>query len=274
MKTTQLVILIMTVALGLSACGELIPAPTITPVGVPASTATLDISTGSKSKPGSPIQETPISAYPIAVQKSVKDLSTRISIPVDQIQVVTYENVEWPDGCLGIQKLGVMCTEVIVPGYRVILNANGMAYEYHTNTSGSAVELNVGAGRKLENPLDNNRIKGMAGILIWHTSGGIAGLCKDLNIDQNGVATATSCTGGNTKILGQAKLLASELNQINTWVRQYSGFEFNSQDLAMADSISTRLFFNGTGTHAPPAAEQAALVKFAADLFERISSQK
>ena len=51
------------------------------------------------------------------------------------------KQVDWPDGCLGVQTPGVMCTMVITPGYRVILEADGKQYEYHTNASGDVVRL-------------------------------------------------------------------------------------------------------------------------------------
>ncbi len=55
--------------------------------------------------------------------------------------MVSVEAVDWPDGCLGVQTPGVMCTMVITPGYRVILEADGKQYEYHTNASGDVVRL-------------------------------------------------------------------------------------------------------------------------------------
>jgi hypothetical protein len=55
------------------------------------------------------------------------------------------EAVEWPDSCLGIQDPDVMCMQVITPGYRVILNADGTDYEYHTNADGTEALLAVSA---------------------------------------------------------------------------------------------------------------------------------
>ena len=53
--------------------------------------------------------------------------------------MISTEAVEWPDGCLGVQKIGVMCTQAIVPGYKIILEANGEQYEFHTDANGSQV---------------------------------------------------------------------------------------------------------------------------------------
>ncbi len=40
---------------------------------------------------------------------------------------------------------GLNCLEVITPGYRIILSAAGMSYEYHTNQDGSHLVLASGA---------------------------------------------------------------------------------------------------------------------------------
>jgi hypothetical protein len=37
-----------------------------------------------------------------------------------------------------------MCTMVITPGYRVILEAGGKQYDYHTDASGDVVRLAAG----------------------------------------------------------------------------------------------------------------------------------
>jgi len=63
----------------------------------------------------------------------VTGLSEELGVAVDQIMVAEVEAVTWPDGCLGVGKIGVMCTQALVPGYRFVLDVDGMQYEYHTN---------------------------------------------------------------------------------------------------------------------------------------------
>ncbi len=78
---------------------------------------------------------------PVAALNAAADLAQRLKIDVNTIVLVSAEEVEWSDACLGIQQPEVMCAQVITPGYKVILEANGQQYEYHTNASGSAVRL-------------------------------------------------------------------------------------------------------------------------------------
>jgi hypothetical protein len=82
---------------------------------------------------------------PVAALNAAADLAQRLKIDVNTITLVSVEPVDWPDACLGIQTPGVMCAQVITTGYKVVLEANGQQYEYHTNESGSAVRLAVGS---------------------------------------------------------------------------------------------------------------------------------
>ena len=63
----------------------------------------------------------------------------QLNLTADQIKVVNVQEMEWPDGCLGVVHMGMMCTQQIVPGFLVILEANGVQYEFHTNQDGSLV---------------------------------------------------------------------------------------------------------------------------------------
>jgi hypothetical protein len=68
-----------------------------------------------------------------AFEAAVDDLSERIGAPKEDIVGVSQEEVTWPDGCLGCVKTGERCTQVLTPGYRIILRVRDATYEYHTN---------------------------------------------------------------------------------------------------------------------------------------------
>jgi hypothetical protein len=69
-------------------------------------------------------------------------LASQLNLPAAHITIVSTEPVEWRDGSLGCPKPGVMYLQVITPGYRVILEANGQRYEYHTDTRRQVVQCN------------------------------------------------------------------------------------------------------------------------------------
>jgi hypothetical protein len=74
-----------------------------------------------------------------AEQAAVQEVSKKYNIPANEIQVVSIEAVTWPNGCLGVVIPGVMCTDVMTPGFRIILSANGQQFEIHTNQDGTSV---------------------------------------------------------------------------------------------------------------------------------------
>ncbi len=82
-----------------------------------------------------PVIEPSDPAYEAEMRLNIRRaLAKRLKLPIEQIQIVSVEEVEWGNSCLEVQIFyGEMCTDVITPGYRIILLANGQKYEYHTN---------------------------------------------------------------------------------------------------------------------------------------------
>ena len=72
-----------------------------------------------------------------AVQGAITALAAQYQIDKNAITLQEYQSVEWPDGCLGFQKVGVMCAMHVTDGYRITLTANQQIYEVHTNLDGS-----------------------------------------------------------------------------------------------------------------------------------------
>jgi hypothetical protein len=60
-----------------------------------------------------------------------------VGVPAEQVTVASLEAVEWSDGSLGCPEAGMAYIQVIVPGYRLVLDAAGAVLEYHTDTRGS-----------------------------------------------------------------------------------------------------------------------------------------
>ena len=75
-----------------------------------------------------------------AQRAAITTLADNLGISADEITLVSTESVIWPDGCLGVVKMGVMCTQAEVPGFRIMLEANGKQYEFHTNETGSVIQ--------------------------------------------------------------------------------------------------------------------------------------
>lgn len=76
-----------------------------------------------------------------AVLAAVAALEKELKLEPGHVRVVSVEAMEWPDGCLGVRLPDVLCLQVITPGYRVVLEANGQQYVYHTDLEGNQALL-------------------------------------------------------------------------------------------------------------------------------------
>jgi hypothetical protein len=66
-------------------------------------------------------------------------LAKQLQISVDSIQLMDIQQVQWPDGCLGVQQPGIMCAMHVVDGYKVMLSANDQTHEVRSNLDGSQI---------------------------------------------------------------------------------------------------------------------------------------
>jgi hypothetical protein len=68
------------------------------------------------------------------VELAQRALAQELGIDVATIKLTQIEQVEWRDSSLGCPKPGMNYLQVITPGYRIVLEAQGRSYEYHTDT--------------------------------------------------------------------------------------------------------------------------------------------
>ena len=80
------------------------------------------------------------------IERATAQLSEEEGIAVEDIEVASTEQVDWPDASLGCPEPGAMYAQVITPGYRIVLEADGDTYEYHTalNPEGQIVRCEGG----------------------------------------------------------------------------------------------------------------------------------
>ena len=85
---------------------------------------------------GSPT--TSSNARQTAFRAAATQLSHDVNAPRDSIVGVSQDEMTWRDSCLGCPKTGESCTQVLTPGYRVVLRVGDATYEYHTDLGGTA----------------------------------------------------------------------------------------------------------------------------------------
>jgi hypothetical protein len=202
-------------------------------------------------EPSSPNQEPPPTEMPVeltpAELAAITVLSENLGIPADNIKLVSTEAVEWPDGCLGVQEEGMMCTEAITPGFRIILDANGREVEYRTNEDGTQVRP--------------------ATILMkWKREGGIAGFCDFLTVFLSGEVHRSSCKGGEYVEERLSNVLPeAEIARLDEWVQEYGTVSIDASDpKGVSDRMVVTLEFMGLGSQESLAsANEKELLEFA-----------
>lgn len=69
-----------------------------------------------------------------AVQQAMRnDVADQLGADVEVVSVLAYNNVVWPDGCLGVYFKDALCTQALVEGFVAVLGVGGSdaGYIYH-----------------------------------------------------------------------------------------------------------------------------------------------
>ncbi len=69
------------------------------------------------------------------------DIVRTYGFGVDQVVLVSIEEVEWRNSCLGVDEPGMACLDVITPGYLLFFDTPAGKVEVHTNADGSAYRI-------------------------------------------------------------------------------------------------------------------------------------
>lgn len=88
-----------------------------------------------------------------ASNRAAVKLADQLGIDVAEVQIVSIEQVEWPDSSLGCPQPGQNYLMVITPGFRIILEANGAQVEYHADMQANIVQCGAGGGVQ-EGPIE------------------------------------------------------------------------------------------------------------------------
>lgn len=176
---------------------------------------------------------------PAAVDAAIAFLAEELGIDPAMISLAGFEPVEWPDSCLGVAEPGIMCAEVITPGYRVVFSAAGSGYELHTNQDGSQVVI---AALGVDEP-------GIP-IIILKTDDPEKG-CQEIRVTSSGLGSG-DC-GSNIEIKPFPGMQRSV--ELELWRARYAPIEVSAADGSLT--------FDGRGTQKAVVEEQRALIAWA-----------
>lgn len=181
-------------------------------------------------------------------------LSESLGLPADKITLVSTEAVDWPDGCLGVVDEGLDCAQVITPGFRVILEANGRQVEYRINEDGTYLRPATVA-------------------LTWKREGGIAGFCDYMTVYLSGEVHGGSCKQGQYAEERLIDVLSKEeIAKLNKWVNNYGNINIDASDpKGVSDRMVVVLTLIGTGVQQIlSASNERELLNFAQELHPRL----
>ena len=78
-----------------------------------------------------------VKSVPAAVlEVALDDASRRTAVARADIRVISADAVTWTDGSIGCPQPGMMYTQALVPGYRVVLQAGPEQMFYHAGRDG------------------------------------------------------------------------------------------------------------------------------------------
>ena len=142
MITRWMSVLLMVLSLALAGCGTVAATPGVTPSAVPAlptemaatpvptSIPTQGVETQMPMSPATSMPGMPADLNGL-VDAARKELATRLSIAASEITTVKAESVVWADSSLGCPEPGMAYSQMLSPGYLVVLSNGGKMYEYH-----------------------------------------------------------------------------------------------------------------------------------------------
>jgi hypothetical protein len=175
---------------------------------------------------------------PGAALNARQTLMQQTRVAYDQIKIIGIESVNWPDGCLGIVVEGLMCTQVVTPGYRVVLEIDGDRYVYHTDADGRGVMLAAAPEPDIQNVA-----------IVWEQRDG---LCNTAIVGDDKVAFGVC---GGALLTGWLIPEMERPDQLAYFVETYAAFE--------AETPAGKVTFTGRGASVASAAEQRMIAEWA-----------
>ena len=70
-----------------------------------------------------------------------KELSQRLNIKPDQLELEEAMRQNWSNGCLGLAKPDEICTQAIVEGWKVVMSYQNKTWTYRTDATGANIRL-------------------------------------------------------------------------------------------------------------------------------------
>jgi hypothetical protein len=77
----------------------------------------------------------------------LREARSRLNLPTSGLRILQAERQTWSDACLGLASPGQVCTQALVPGWRVTVDGKTQILVYRTNDFGSLVRVEETASK-------------------------------------------------------------------------------------------------------------------------------
>jgi hypothetical protein len=74
-----------------------------------------------------------------AVLEAQSWLADQLNVAIEQVEIVSTEQIEWTDSCLGLGGAAEICAAVITPGWEANFEVNGQPYEVRVDETGTTI---------------------------------------------------------------------------------------------------------------------------------------
>lgn len=192
-----------------------------------------------------------------AERAAIEAAAENFNLATQDVALISSEQVEWPDGCLGVAQEGLVCTQAITPGYRVVLEAEGKQVEYRTNEDGS-------------------QVRPATILMTWKREGGIAGFCDVMTVYLSGEVYVTSCNGNQepVEVLISEVQTQAQVTQLEEWTTEFGDVTIEMADpKTTSDRMVITLEFFGLGSQQSLAAtNEQQMLDFAQSLHQAVTN--
>jgi hypothetical protein len=74
-----------------------------------------------------------------SVEAALSDAAAHLGVSRADLQVQQVEAREWSDSSLGCPRPGLMYSQIVTPGYLIVITGAGKLLEYHSDARGNVV---------------------------------------------------------------------------------------------------------------------------------------
>lgn len=198
-------------------------------------------------------EEPPAAASdPAASDEMVKALANTLGVAPEALTVLSVEPVNWPDTCLGVTSMDIMCGEAITPGYRIVVEVDGAQTTLHTNQDLSVIYLADASEEPAGAAPD-------APVLIWQ-SGGES--CAEAHFNAETVLFGPC----GPRLDQLAPLSADRTAELATFAALYASYS--------AETPAGAVSLTGNGPARAEAADQRALAQWAEAVVAEVIAEQ